>query len=70
MKFSLRPKYVMEQPPVTKYGFATFSKSDYLEPLTQNGFEVAHVTGNDDIDIELNGEKFENAYFIVKALKK
>jgi ubiquinone/menaquinone biosynthesis C-methylase UbiE len=67
---SLRPKYVMDILPVTKYGFATFSKSDTMELLTRNAFEIVNVTECGDNDIELQGEKFRNAFLVVKAFKK
>jgi ubiquinone/menaquinone biosynthesis C-methylase UbiE len=67
---SWRPKSVMDTLPVTKYGFETFSESDCMELLTRKGFEIDHVAEHEDADIELNGEKFKNAYIIVRAFKK
>ena len=60
----------MDALPVRKYGFTIFSKNDCTEILTRNGFEVVNVTENKDIDIELNGKKFKNAFVIVKAFTK
>jgi ubiquinone/menaquinone biosynthesis C-methylase UbiE len=66
---SLRPKSVMDNLPVTKYGFKTFSKTDCVELLTRHGFKTINVTEKEDADIELFGEKFKNAFMIVKAIK-
>ncbi|HKC36076.1 MAG TPA: class I SAM-dependent methyltransferase [Chitinophagaceae bacterium] len=66
---SLRPKSVMDNIPVTKYGFKTFSKIDCIELLTKHGFEIINVIEEEDLDIELFGEKFRNAFMIVKAIK-
>ena len=67
---SLRPRSVMDKLPVTSYGFTTFSKDDCVELLTKYGFEVLSVFESEDSDIELFGEKFKNAFMIVKAVKK
>jgi hypothetical protein len=60
----------MDNIPVTKYGFKTFSKSDCTEILNKNGFETISVTENEDSDIEFFGKKFKNGFLIVKAIKK
>jgi len=67
---SLRPRSIMDKLPVTSYGFTTFSKDDCIELLTNHGFEVVNVLEKEDVDIELFGEKFKNAFVIVKAFKR
>lgn len=67
---SLRPKSVMDNLPLTKYGFTTFSKEDCVELLTRNGFKIENVIEKEDHDIDLFGEKYKNAFMIVKAQKK
>lgn len=67
---ALRPRSVMENLPVTKYGFTTFSKGDCRDLLLKNGFDITSVIEGEDADIDLNGVKYKNALMIVKAIKK
>ncbi len=66
---SLRPKAIMDKLPVTNFGFQTFSKIDCVEVLHKNGFSVGEVIEKEDTEIELFGQKFKNAFMIVKAIK-
>ncbi len=67
---SLRPKSVTDKLPVTRYGFTTFSKEDCIELLTKNGFEIENVIEKEDHDMEFFGEKYENAFMVIKSIKK
>ena len=67
---ALRPRSVMDNIPVTKYGFTTFSKTDCMMILTGNGFIVENIIEEDDIDIEIQGQKIKNSFMIIKAVKK
>ncbi|HET6769186.1 MAG TPA: class I SAM-dependent methyltransferase [Chitinophagaceae bacterium] len=51
---SLRSKAVMDDLPVTKYGFKTFSKTDCIELLPRHGFQILGATEQEDLDIELS----------------
>ena len=67
---SLRPEWVMDKLPVSGYGFTKYSREDCIGLLTKHGFEVTGVIEHEDADIELLGEKYKNAFMIVKAIKK
>ena len=66
---AIRPKSVMDNLPVTKYGFNTFSKTDLEDLLAKNGFIVNSIIDKEDVDLEFNNEKIKNSVLIVKANK-
>lgn len=66
---SLRPKSVMDRLPIIQYGFQTFSKSDCIQILRRNEFEIISSSEKEDVDIELSGTKYSNAFMIIKAIK-
>ena len=66
---SLRPRSIMGNLPMTKYGFKSFSNEKIIESLESNGFTPIKVTEKKDAAITFNDQTFENAFFIVKAKK-
>lgn len=66
---SIRPKSVMDDFPITKYGFTTFSKEDAVELLTQNGFEVNKIVEEEEADLDFFGEKLKNGFLVFKTTK-
>jgi ubiquinone/menaquinone biosynthesis C-methylase UbiE len=67
---ALRPKSIMADLPVVKYGFNTFSREDCIKLLVENGFKMMSVSEKEEQDIELFGAKYKNAFMVVKAVKK
>ena len=65
----LRPKFVLDELPITQYGFKTFSKGKCIELLSNAGFLQISVDEKEDADIELFGETYKNAYLLVKGTK-
>ena len=65
----LRPKSVLDNLPMTQYGFKTFSKGKCIELLSNAGFLQITIDEKEDTDIEISGEKFKNAYLLVKGIK-
>ena len=65
----LRPKSVLDNLPITHYGFKTFTKQDCIDLLVNGGFSEIIVDEKEDVEIELFGEKYKNAYLLVKAVK-
>lgn len=66
---SIRQKTIMDNFPFTKFGFNTFSKTDLVDILNQNGFYVDSITEKEEDDLEFFGENLKNEFLIVKATK-
>ncbi|MGA9638761.1 class I SAM-dependent methyltransferase [Flavobacterium sp.] len=66
---SIRPKSVMDDFPITKYGFTTFSKLDAVEILTQNGFEINEIVEEEEEELDFFGGKLKNGFLVFKATK-
>ena len=66
---TLRPKSVMDNLPVVKYGFTTFSKDDAVKLLEENNFEILSATESADIEIKIDEQAFKNSFLIIKAKK-
>ena len=66
---TLRPKSVMDNLPVVKYGFTTFSKDDAVKLLEENNFEILSATESADIEIKIDEQTFKNSFLIIKAIK-
>ena len=66
---TLRPKSVMDNLPVVKYGFTTFSKDDAVKLLEENNFEILSATESADIEIKIDEQTFKNSFLIIKAKK-
>src|SRR5687767_1666021 len=66
---TLRPKIVMDNLPVVKYGFTTFSIDDVVRLLSENNSEVFDAKGYDDTDIKMNEQTYINSFLIIKAKK-
>ncbi|MBL7698535.1 MAG: class I SAM-dependent methyltransferase [Chitinophagaceae bacterium] len=66
---SMRPKQVMEQMPVTKYGFNLFTHEDVAQLLADNGFEVIQTVEKDDEDVKMDDIVIKNAYVVITAIK-
>ncbi|MEO5641884.1 MAG: class I SAM-dependent methyltransferase [Bacteroidia bacterium] len=64
---SIRPKYVMEHYPFTKYGFSMFSKDELKDLVTANGFHKAEIIEMDEPSQEINGEMLIVKTLIVRA---
>ena len=64
-----RPKNVMDNLPVVKYGFTTFTIEDVVGLLSENSFEVYYVKEYDDTDIKMNEQTYKNSFIIIKAKK-
>jgi ubiquinone/menaquinone biosynthesis C-methylase UbiE len=67
---TLRPKYVMDQLPVVKHGFTTYTNHEVTHLLTENNFSVVSVSEVEDVDIKMNDKLIKNAFVIIKAIKK
>jgi ubiquinone/menaquinone biosynthesis C-methylase UbiE len=65
----LRPKSVLSNLPVAQFGFKTFSKQNCIDLLAAGGFHEITAEEKDDDEIELSGQKYKNAYLLVKAAK-
>ena len=66
---SIRPKKVMEQMPVTKYGFTLFTREAVVQLLADNGFEVTHTVEKEDEDVKMEDVVIKNAYTVLTAVK-
>ncbi len=66
---ALRPKSIMDHFPFTKHNFNTFDKTDCINLLTQNGFEVSEVIEQNEPDLDFFGEKLKNEFMIISAIK-
>jgi ubiquinone/menaquinone biosynthesis C-methylase UbiE len=66
---SLRPKSVMEDFPITKFGFQTFSRNDMEKLLSQNGFSIEKIIERTEPDLEFFGEKLKNKFMIIRCCK-
>lgn len=65
----IRPKSVMQQMPVAKYGFSLFSKDDAVELLEQNRFKVVNVVEKEDEEVKFQELVIKNAYIVITAIK-
>lgn len=66
---SIRPKAVMDDFPITKYGITTFSKLDAIGLLTENGFEINQIVESDEADLDFFGEKLKNGFLVFLTTK-
>lgn len=66
---TLRPKNVMDNLPVVKYGFTTFSIEEVVKLLSENSFEVFYAKENGDSDIKINEQTYKNSFLIIKSKK-
>ena len=67
---TLRPRYVMDQLPVVKHGFTTYTGQEVADLLSENNFSVVSVTESEDTDIKLNDNFIKNAFLIIKTIKR
>lgn len=66
---TFRPKHVMENIPMTKYGFTIFSKSEVIKTIENNGFVIQEAIEKKEEEVDLFGEKLENSFIILKLTK-
>jgi len=66
---TMRPGWVMNSLPITAHGFKAYSDQDCRTLLSQNGFHIISILERDDYDLILSGEKYKNAFTVVKAIK-
>jgi ubiquinone/menaquinone biosynthesis C-methylase UbiE len=66
---ALRPKSIMDHFPFTKHNFNTFDKTDCIDLLTQNGFEVSEVIEQNEPDLDFFGENLKNEFMVISAIK-
>jgi ubiquinone/menaquinone biosynthesis C-methylase UbiE len=66
---SIRPKSVMDNFPITKYGFSTFSRTSLEELLTRHNFSITKIIEKEEEDIDFFGEKLKNEFLIIKTVK-
>jgi ubiquinone/menaquinone biosynthesis C-methylase UbiE len=67
---TLRPKHVMDQLPVVKHGFVTFTKDEIVQLLQENNFETIYEAESGDTEIKLDDRAIKNAFLVIKARKK
>jgi ubiquinone/menaquinone biosynthesis C-methylase UbiE len=67
---AVRPKSVMVKYPFVKYGFNTFSKSDLINLLSKNHFEVISILEKEEPEQEVNGEMVKVETLIVCGQKE
>src|SRR5690606_27050094 len=66
---TIRPKEEMDNYPITKYGFKTFSKADLTTLLAENGFKVVNAFEREEAEREFADIKMKDKFIIVKASK-
>lgn len=66
---AFRPESVMQQMPVTKYGFTLFTQETVTRLLTDHGFSITNIIEKKDEDVILDELVIKNAYIIVCARK-
>lgn len=67
---SVRPKSVMEQLPMVKYGFNTFSKEDIIDLLEENDFKILNVVEKEEEAQSFSNQNVKLATLIVSGKKK
>lgn len=58
----------MDNFPITKYGFNTFSKNDITKILEANGFDIIEIIEKEEDDLYFFGEKLKNEFMIIKTI--
>ena len=66
---TLRPKHVMDQLPVVKHGFTTFTKDEVVKLLEENNFKTIYASESDDTEIKFDDKAIKNAFLVIKARK-
>ena len=66
---TLRPKHVMDQLPVVKHGFTTFTKDETVKLLEESNFKTIYESESDDTEIKFDGNTIKNAFLVIKAKK-
>jgi ubiquinone/menaquinone biosynthesis C-methylase UbiE len=66
---TLRPKHVMDQLPVVKHGFTTFTRDEVVNLLSENSFETVYDATSEDTEIKFDDKSIKNAFLVIKARK-
>ncbi len=66
----VRPKHVMENIPVTKYGFTMYSKEELIELLSANNFDILETNEVEEPSREVMGKMLEFGSLVVRAKQK
>ncbi|MBO9703246.1 MAG: class I SAM-dependent methyltransferase [Sporocytophaga sp.] len=66
----VRPKHIMENIPVTKYGFTMYSKEELIELLLANNFDVLDTNEIEEPSREVMGKILEFGSLVVHAKQK
>jgi ubiquinone/menaquinone biosynthesis C-methylase UbiE len=66
---TLRPKHVMDQLPVVKHGFTTFTKDEVIKLLEESNFKTIYESESDDTEIKFDNKAIKNAFLVIKAKK-
>jgi ubiquinone/menaquinone biosynthesis C-methylase UbiE len=66
----IRPKHIMEDIPVTKYGFSLYSKEELIDLLSLNNFEVLETNEIEEPSREVMGRMVKFGSLVVRSKKK
>ncbi len=67
---SIRPKHIMEALPVTKFGFAIYSKAQVVDLLTTHGFVVKSITEVKEPEQTRGDQTFALESLIIESIVK
>ncbi|GAL86770.1 hypothetical protein MYP_4000 [Sporocytophaga myxococcoides] len=66
----IRPKHIMEDIPVTKYGFNLYSKEELVKLLSANNFDILETNEIEEPSREMMGRLIKFGSLVVRAKKK
>ncbi|MCR6640336.1 MAG: class I SAM-dependent methyltransferase [Sporocytophaga sp.] len=66
----IRPKHIMEDIPVTKYGFNLYSKDELIDLLSENNFDVLEANEIEEPSREVMGKMIKFGSVVVRSKKK
>lgn len=64
---AVRPKHIMQQMPVTSYGFTHYAQEDLENLLHKAGFAVEEVINEEEPDMVLSGITMKKGTLVIKA---
>lgn len=63
----IRPKHIMEDIPVTKYGFNLYSKDELIDLLSENNFDVLEANEIEEPSREVMGKMIKFGSVVVRS---
>lgn len=68
ISITIRPKIIMDNFPISKYGFTTYSQEDVCKLLSANGFTIKDQIEIEEAEEDFFGERLKDTFVIIQAI--